>query len=132
MIVNGIQSWIYEEEIFSSMTGRILLLFCPQMYVKENQISRCLNTEAMGLGERKKTKNKKLNNNRNIEMGVKLLLTWCLVWCGKAMWWSPDGNRLAYLQFDETAVPQYIVPIYDHVYPTLENLAYPKVSRCTH
>ncbi len=63
MIVNGIQSWIYEEEIFSSMTGKILLLFCSQMYVNENQVSMCLSTEAMGLGRK----------NRQVVIG---LLEW--------------------------------------------------------
>ncbi|KAG5652732.1 hypothetical protein H0H81_003931 [Sphagnurus paluster] len=30
-----------------------------------------------------------------------------------ALWWSPDGARLAYLVFDETAVDEYSFPIYN-------------------
>jgi dipeptidyl-peptidase-4 len=62
-VVNGVQSWVYEEEVYSEMS---------------------------------------------------------------ALWWSPDGKRLAYLHFNETPVPPYIYAYYDNVYPTMINLAYPK------
>lgn len=63
-IVNGVQSWVYEEEVFSDMT---------------------------------------------------------------AMWWSTDGAHLAYLKFNETLVPEFLMPVYDgDAYPEIDNLAYPK------
>ncbi|KAH6915679.1 dipeptidyl-peptidase [Coprinopsis sp. MPI-PUGE-AT-0042] len=30
-----------------------------------------------------------------------------------ALWWSPDSNKVAFLAFDETAVPEYTFPIYN-------------------
>ena len=64
-IVNGVQNWVYEEEVFSSMS---------------------------------------------------------------AMWWAPDGKHLTYLSSDETKVPDYLMPVYDDVYPTIVTIAYPKVT----
>lgn len=44
------------------------------------------------------------------------------------MWWAPDGAHLAYFKFNETAVPEFLMPIYDgSAYPEIDNLAYPKV-----
>ncbi|KAI5475344.1 hypothetical protein MNV49_001613 [Pseudohyphozyma bogoriensis] len=50
------------------------------------------------------------------------------------LWWSPDGQRLAFLSFDEQNVPEYEFPIYnsDHwrpgaePYPTSTVMRYPK------
>ena len=30
-----------------------------------------------------------------------------------ALWWSPDAKQVAYLSFDETAVPEFTFPIYN-------------------
>ena len=65
-IVNGVQNWVYEEEVFALMS---------------------------------------------------------------AMWWAPDGKHLAYLSSDETNVPDFLMPVYDDVYPTIVTIAYPKVKR---
>jgi hypothetical protein len=44
------------------------------------------------------------------------------------MWWSTDGAHLAYLKFNETLVPEFLMPVYDgDAYPEIDNLAYPKV-----
>jgi len=46
----------------------------------------------------------------------------------RAYWWSPDSKYLAYLQFDETPVPEY--PIVDWIpyHPDLEMMHYPKAG----
>lgn len=54
-----------------------------------------------------------------------------------ALWWSPDGRRIAYLSFDETDVDKFDFPIYNptqdsdevHPYPEWVSMRYPKV-RC--
>lgn len=51
-----------------------------------------------------------------------------------AIWWSPDGSKLAYISFDEHAVPEYEFPIYNpsstkpgaNPYPTSTVMRYPK------
>ena len=64
LIENGVQAWVYEEEVFSAMS---------------------------------------------------------------AIWWCPDSLHFAYLSSDETLVPQFLMSVYDDVYPTIVNIAYPKV-----
>ena len=44
----------------------------------------------------------------------------------QAFSWSPDSKQIAYLQYNETNVPTYTIPIYDSVYPTLQTYKYPK------
>jgi dipeptidyl-peptidase-4 len=44
-----------------------------------------------------------------------------------AMWWSPDGKKLAYYRFDESKVPDfYLTPGLTQVQDTLDIEAYPK------
>ena len=44
-----------------------------------------------------------------------------------AMWWSPDGSKLAYYRFDESKVPDfYITPDLTHIQDTVDVEAYPK------
>jgi dipeptidyl-peptidase-4 len=44
-----------------------------------------------------------------------------------AMWWSPDGKKLAYYRFDESKVPDfYLATDLTHLYDTLDVEAYPK------
>ncbi len=44
-----------------------------------------------------------------------------------AMWWSPDGKKLAYYRFDESKVPDfYLTPSLTQVQDTLDIEAYPK------
>ncbi|KAM0787347.1 hypothetical protein ACM66B_003435 [Microbotryomycetes sp. NB124-2] len=51
-----------------------------------------------------------------------------------AMWWSPDGTKLAFLSFDEEQVPEYEFPIYNpsfvspgaQPYPLSTVMRYPK------
>ncbi|HVX41985.1 MAG TPA: DPP IV N-terminal domain-containing protein [Gemmatimonadaceae bacterium] len=44
-----------------------------------------------------------------------------------AMWWSPDGTRLAFYRFDESKVPDfYLTPNLTHIQDTLDVEAYPK------
>ena len=43
--------------------------------------------------------------------------------------WSPDGERIAYLRFDETQVPEFTMPMYnDDLYPEYVTFKYPKVG----
>lgn len=45
----------------------------------------------------------------------------------KAMWWSPDGKKLAYYRFDEKAVPDYYMAMNQRSFQTtLDVEAYPK------
>ncbi len=47
-----------------------------------------------------------------------------------AMWWSPDGRKLAYYRFDEKQVPDYYLPMNQTaVYDTLDVEAYPKAGK---
>ncbi|GBF63838.1 dipeptidyl peptidase [Trichophyton mentagrophytes] len=51
-----------------------------------------------------------------------------------ALWFSPDGEYLAYLRFNETGVPTYTIPYYKNkqkiapAYPRELEIRYPKVS----
>jgi dipeptidyl-peptidase-4 len=43
-----------------------------------------------------------------------------------AMWWSPDGSKIAYYRFDERQVPDYYIALdQTHVQDTLDAEAYP-------
>lgn len=46
----------------------------------------------------------------------------------RAFEWSPDGNYLAFYRFDESAVPQYILPMYSGLYPDNYTYKYPKAG----
>ncbi len=46
----------------------------------------------------------------------------------KAFWWSPDGSYLAYVRFDESAVPEFSMPMYGELYPKLHTFKYPKAG----
>ena len=44
------------------------------------------------------------------------------------MKWSPDGNKLAYYRFDESAVKEMHMPMYGGLYPELDTFKYPKAG----
>lgn len=46
----------------------------------------------------------------------------------RAFFWSPDGNSIAYYKFNETAVKEFHMPIYDGLYPTDYTYKYPKAG----
>lgn len=47
----------------------------------------------------------------------------------KALYWSPDGERLAYLKFDERAVPEFTyTDFHNGMYPEYNTFKYPKVG----
>lgn len=46
----------------------------------------------------------------------------------KAFFWSPDGEKLAYYKFNETAVPEYSMPVYEGLYPREYKYKYPKAG----
>ena len=47
----------------------------------------------------------------------------------RALWWSPDSKRLAFLRFDETNVPEYSMMYYDTtLYPKVYSYKYPKAG----
>ncbi|KAG0169048.1 hypothetical protein DFQ30_004041 [Apophysomyces sp. BC1015] len=48
-----------------------------------------------------------------------------------ALWWSPDSTHLAYLRLDETAVPEFHMPLYttsNSSYPEEMKIRYPKAG----
>jgi dipeptidyl-peptidase 4 len=47
----------------------------------------------------------------------------------KAFWWSPDGQQIAYLQLDQTQVPEYMVADNVSVAQSLERTRYPKAGQ---
>lgn len=48
----------------------------------------------------------------------------------KAFWWSPDNQRIVFLRFDETEVPEFQMTYYnDGVYPEYVSFKYPKVGQ---
>ena len=47
----------------------------------------------------------------------------------KAFYWSPDGEKIAFIRFDETAVKEFTMTKYaDGLYPIYETFKYPKVG----
>lgn len=46
----------------------------------------------------------------------------------QAYQWSPDGKTLAYYRFDERAVPEFSMTLYDGLYPTPYQYKYPKAG----
>ncbi len=47
----------------------------------------------------------------------------------KAFEWSPDGNKIAFIRFDETEVPEFTMTVNsDQVYPEYVTFKYPKVG----
>jgi dipeptidyl-peptidase 4 len=49
----------------------------------------------------------------------------------RAYEWSPDGSKIAFLRFDESAVPEFTYQTYDpkNTYPTNVTFKYPKVGQ---
>lgn len=48
-----------------------------------------------------------------------------------ALWFSPDGGKLAYASLNDSLVETVAIPLYvshHQQYPTMRNLRYPKVS----
>jgi len=46
----------------------------------------------------------------------------------QAYQWSPDGHYIAYYRFDESAVREYTMAVYDSLYPTQYTFKYPKAG----
>ncbi|MBK9458889.1 MAG: S9 family peptidase [Sphingobacteriales bacterium] len=47
----------------------------------------------------------------------------------RAYYWSPSGSKIAYLRFDESAVPSFLLTEYDGgLYPTYSSFKYPKAG----
>jgi dipeptidyl-peptidase-4 len=46
----------------------------------------------------------------------------------KGFEWSPDGNKIAYMRFDESAVKEFTITYYDSLYPRQEKYKYPKAG----
>ena len=46
----------------------------------------------------------------------------------KAYEWAPDGNKIAWLRFDESDVPEYGMDLYNSLYPERETFKYPKAG----
>ncbi len=46
----------------------------------------------------------------------------------QAYQWSPKGNYIAFYRFDESAVAQYTMTVYDSLYPTPYQYKYPKAG----
>ncbi len=46
----------------------------------------------------------------------------------KAFKWSPDGQQIAFLRFDETKVPEYHMQIWGNLYPYDYSFKYPKAG----
>ncbi|MGZ5281058.1 MAG: S9 family peptidase [Bacteroidia bacterium] len=46
----------------------------------------------------------------------------------KGFQWSPEGDKLAYLKFDESKVKLYQLAVYDSLYPTQHRYKYPKAG----
>lgn len=47
------------------------------------------------------------------------------------LWWSPDGDRIAFLKLNDTLVPEYPLQYYvqdDRDYPEVKNIKYPKAG----
>lgn len=62
--------------------------------------------------------------------GVTDWVYWEEIWNrdSTGFWWSPDGSRLAYYEFDETPVPEYPLVNYLETDPEVEWQRYPKAG----
>lgn len=45
-----------------------------------------------------------------------------------SFWWSPDGSKIAYLRFDESAVKEFSMTIWGNLYPEEYKYKYPKAG----
>ncbi len=45
---------------------------------------------------------------------------------GQAYWWSPNGDRIAFLRFDDSQVPKFAITHNDDRHSTVETINYPK------
>jgi dipeptidyl-peptidase-4 len=46
----------------------------------------------------------------------------------RAFYWSPDSRMLLYYRFDERAVPEFVMPLYNGLYPEPYRFKYPKAG----
>ncbi|HQU99542.1 MAG: S9 family peptidase [Bacteroidia bacterium] len=46
----------------------------------------------------------------------------------KGFEWSPDGKKIAFMRFDESAVKEFTITYYDSLYPRQEKYKYPKAG----
>ena len=46
----------------------------------------------------------------------------------KAFFWSPEGDKIAYISFDETTVPEYNMQKWGNLYPEDYRFKYPKAG----
>ncbi len=46
----------------------------------------------------------------------------------KAFYWSPDGSKILYYRFDESQVKEFVMPIYNGLYPENYTYKYPKAG----
>jgi len=46
----------------------------------------------------------------------------------RAFFWSPDSKNIFFYRFDEKEVPEFVMPIYDGLYPTNFTFKYPKAG----
>lgn len=46
----------------------------------------------------------------------------------RAFFWSPDSKSIAYYRFDERAVPEFSMSMYQDLYPSISKIKYPKAG----
>lgn len=46
----------------------------------------------------------------------------------RAFFWSPEGDKIAYLRFDESEVLEFVMPVFGELYPHPETWKYPKAG----
>ncbi|MDB5012331.1 MAG: Dipeptidyl-peptidase, partial [Daejeonella sp.] len=46
----------------------------------------------------------------------------------RAFFWSPDSKNIAYYKFDESAVPEFSMSMYQDLYPSISKIKYPKAG----
>ncbi|MDB5121631.1 MAG: Dipeptidyl-peptidase [Sphingobacteriales bacterium] len=46
----------------------------------------------------------------------------------RAFFWSPDNKSIAYYKFDESAVPEFSMSMYQDLYPSISKIKYPKAG----
>ena len=59
------------------------------------------------------------------------MLTDEILGSNKALWTSPDNTYIAYIQFNDSAVPNAHIPVYneaDNIYGRFVDIPYPKVA----
>jgi len=129
------RSVLYKTYVFDTKTGKVALVDTGKIlhatfsqdgnkvaFVKDNNLYyKDLTNNKITIITKDGVKNKIINGNCDWVYEEEFEFT-------RAFDWSSDGSHIAFYRFDETNVPEYTIPMYDNLYPTLYTYKYPKAG----